>query len=83
MLDKTKAMQIVLTIKGKRTMNSEQETLSKMENYLLNQDTYDHNKTMAHIETLFSPKLGGTAIYVNKVLKYLKLELKKAHKNKV
>lgn len=83
MLDKTKAIQIVLTIKGKRIMNSEQETLSKVENYLLNQDTYDHHKTMAYIETLFSPKLGGAAIYINKVLTYLKLELKAAHKANV
>ena len=52
------------------------EVLVVVKHYVESQTGFNYDLTMQFIQTLFSSKLGGAAIYINKALSFLKEELK-------
>ena len=80
-MEKEKALEKVSLVKSRRTEDYIQEVLIKVEDYINSQETFSYQDTMKFIQEQMSGKLGGIYMYINKVLEFLKNELKTEYKN--
>jgi hypothetical protein len=80
-MNKEQALAKISYVKSKRTdWQYVQEVLTRVEDYVKQQDTYSHQDTMSFINGQMSSKLGGVFAYGNKALDFLKHELKSEYK---
>lgn len=77
---KEKALEKVSLVKSRRTEDYIQEVLIRVEDYINSQEIFSYQDTMKFIQEQMSGKLGGTYMYINKALKFLKNELKVEYK---
>lgn len=81
-MEKDKALEIISLVKSRRSLEWEEEMLNIVESHILAQEPFSYQDTMTFIQSKMSSKLGGKYIYTNRVLEFLKNELKKENKKK-
>jgi hypothetical protein len=77
-MNKEEILKVVADVKSRR--EDEFEMFDKVINYINTADDFSYDGVFKLLDTLTSGKLGGRAMYTNKAIRFLGLELKAERK---
>lgn len=77
-MTREEVLKVVQNVRSRREEQS--EMFDKVIDYTNNSESFSYDGVFRLLHSLISPKLGGMAMYTNKAIEFLKLELKAERK---